>query len=87
MARVCKLLQSASSGTDVIYGSPEEEWYDESPEPDTLPEPLSPATEKCLHDEFERDIDEFTTDSDFISGPEGKTPSELDEKIADYQPR
>ena len=29
--------------------------------------------------------DECTTDSDFMSGPEGKTPSEIDEKIADYQ--
>ena len=73
-------LQSPSSGTEVIYGSPEEEWYDESPEP----EPLSPATEQRLHDEFERDIDECTTDSDFMSGPEGKTTSKLDEKIADY---
>ena len=50
-------LQSPSSGTEVIYGSPEEGWYDESPEP----EPLSPATEQRLHDEFERDIDECTT--------------------------
>ena len=73
-------LQSPSSGTEVIYGSPEEERYDESPEP----EPLSPATEQRLHDEFERDIDECTTDSDFMSGPEGKTLSEIDEKIADY---
>ena len=66
-------LQTPSSGTEVKYGSPEEEceeeWYDESPEP----EPLSPATdsEQRLHDEFERDIDECTTDSDFMSGPEG----------------
>ena len=78
-------LQPPSSGTEVIYGSPEEEWeeewYDESPEP----EPLSPATEKRLHDEFQKDLDECTTDSDFMSGPEGKTLSELDEKIADYQ--
>ena len=82
-------LQSQSSGTEVIYCSPdeewEEEWYEESPEP----EPLSPATEQRLHDEFERDIDECTTDSDFnnchfMSGPEGKTLSEIDEKIADY---
>ena len=77
-------LQSPSSGTEVIYGSPEEEleedWYDESPEP----EPLSPATKQRLRDEFERDIDECTTDSDFMSGLEGKTLSEIDEKIADY---
>ena len=75
-------LQSPSSGTEVIYGSPEEEfeeeWYDESPEP----EPLSPATEKRLNDEFKRDVDECTTDSDFMSCPEGKTLSEIDEKIA-----
>ena len=63
-------LQSPSSGTEVIYGSPKE-WYDESPES----EPFSPATEQRLHDEFEKDIDECTTDSDFMSGPEGKTPS------------
>ena len=81
-------LQTPSSGTEVIYCSPEEEleeeWYDESPEP----EPLSPATEKLLHDEFQKDLDECTTDSDycdFMSGPEGKTLSETDEKIADYQ--
>ena len=73
-------LQSPSSGTEVIYGSPEEEWYDESPEP----EPLSPATEKRLHDEFQKDLDECTTDSDFMSGPEGKTLSEIDKKIADW---
>ena len=64
-------LQSPSSGTEVIYGSPEEEWeeegeeeqewYEESPEP----EPLSPA-------------------SDWESGPEGKTLSEIDEKIAKW---
>ena len=80
-------LQSPSSGTEVIYCSPEEEleeeWYDESPEP----EPLSPATEKRLNDEFKKDVDECTTDSDFMSGPEGKTLSEIDEKIAYYQRR
>ena len=84
-------LQSPSSGSEVIYGSQEEEWkeecdeerewYEESPEP----EPLSPATEKRLHDEFQKDLDECTTDSEFMSGLEGKTLSELDEKIADYQ--
>ena len=51
-------LQSPSSGTEVIHGSPDEqweeegeeeqEWYAESPES----EPLSPATEKRLNDEF-----------------------------------
>ena len=69
------LLQSPSSGTEAIYCSQEEKWeeeceeerkwYDESPELG----PLSPATEKRLHDEFERDIDECTTDSDFMSRP------------------
>ena len=37
-----------------------------------------------MHDEFENDIDECTTDSDFMSGPEGKTPSKLYAIIADY---
>ena len=70
-------LQSPSSGTEVIYGSPEEvweeeveeeqEWYEESPEP----EPLSPSTQKRMDDEFKRDVDECTTDSDWMSGPEG----------------
>ena len=83
-------LQSPSSGTEVIYGSPEEvweeegeeeqEWYDESPEP----EPLSPATKKRIDEEFKRDVDECTTGSDWESGPEGKTLSEIDEKIAKW---
>ena len=86
-------LQSPSSGTEVIYGSPEEvweeegeeeqEWYDESPEP----EPLSPATKKRIErdlEEFKRDVDECTTPSDWESGPEGKTLSEIDEKIAKW---
>ena len=34
--------------------------------------------------EFKRDVDECTTDSDFMSGPEGKILSEIDEKIADW---
>ena len=92
-------LQSPSSGTEVIYGSPDEvweeeveeeqEWYEESPEP----EPLSPATQKRILEEFKRDVDECTTDSDSIAlqsiaqhyGPEGKTMSELDEIIAEYK--
>ena len=83
-------LQSPSSGTEVIYGSPDEvweeeveeeqEWYEESPEP----EPLSPATQKRIDDEFKRDVDECTTGSDWESGPEGKTLSEIDEKIAKW---
>ena len=70
-------LQTPSSGTEVIYGSPEEEleeeWYDESPEP----EPLSPATEQRLHDELERDVDECTTDSDFPIGRSGNRRQRL----------
>ncbi len=38
--------------------------------------------ERC-HDEFEKEIDELTSDSD-SSGSEGKTPSELDAIIANY---
>ena len=37
-----------------------------------------------LPDEFKRDVDECTTDSDWMSGPEGKTLSEIDKKIADW---
>jgi hypothetical protein len=33
---------------------------------------------------LEKDIDECTTDSDVMSGPEGKTLSELDAIIGDY---
>jgi hypothetical protein len=47
-----------------------EEWYDES----SASPSLSPATKKRHHDEMEN---EFTTDSDLMSGQEGKTPSEL----------
>ena len=57
-------LQPPSSKTEVIYGPPEE-WYDESPKS----QPLSPATKQRLHDEFKKDIDECTTDSDFMTRP------------------
>ena len=43
----------------------EQEWYEESPEP----EPLSPATQKRIDDEFKRDVDECTTDRDWMLGP------------------
>ncbi len=33
---------------------------------------------------MDTDIDEVTTDSDLMSGQEGKTPSELDAIIANY---
>jgi hypothetical protein len=33
---------------------------------------------------LEKDIDKLTTDSDIMSGQEGKTPSELDAIIANY---
>ena len=84
-------LQSPSSGTEVIYCSPEEEWeeegeeeqewYEESPEP----EPLSPSTQKRIDDEFNRDVDECTTGSDWESGPEGKTLSEIDENMTTFR--
>ena len=57
-----------------------EEWYDES----SASPSLSPATKKRHHDEMENEV---TTDSDQMSGPEGKTPSELDAIIADYHHR
>jgi len=72
-------LRSPSSGSEVIYGSPEV-WYNES----SASPSLSPATKKRHHDEMENEV---TTDSDQMSGPEGKTPSELDAIIADYHHR
>ena len=55
-------------------------WYNES----SASPSLSPATKKRHHDEMENEV---TTDSDQMSGPEGKTPSELDAIIADYHHR
>ena len=72
-------LHSPSSGSEVIYGSPEE-WYDES----SASPSLSPATKRRHHDEMENEV---ATDSDLMSGQEGKTPSELDAIIADYHHR
>jgi hypothetical protein len=34
---------------------------------------------------LEKDLDEFTTVSDIMPGPEGKIPSELDVMIAGYR--
>ena len=74
--------------TNVVWaggiGGAEQEWYEESP---AEPEPLSPATKKRIErdlEEFKRDVDEYTTPSDWESGPEGKTLSEIDEKIAKW---
>ena len=43
------------------------------------------SSQKRIDDEFKRDVDECTTGSDWESGPEGKTLSEIDEKIADWE--
>ncbi len=37
-----------------------------------------------MHNKLERDVYEITTDSDIMSGQEGKTPSKLDAITADY---
>jgi len=71
-------LRLPSSSSEFIYSSPE--WYDES----LASQSLSPATKKRHHDELEKDTDELTTDSDIMSGQEGKSPSELDAIIAYY---
>jgi hypothetical protein len=47
-------------------------------------QPLSRTTKKRNYDVLEKDIDEITTDSDGLSGQEGKTASELNAIIADY---
>jgi hypothetical protein len=57
-----------------------EDWYYESP----ALQSLSPATKKRMHGELEKEIDEITTGSEVMYGPEGKTPSELDAIIAEY---
>ncbi len=59
---------SSSSGTEVIYGSPE--WYDESLP--ALPS-FSPASKTLVRDEFAKELDEITTDNDTFSSQEGKT--------------
>jgi hypothetical protein len=51
-------LSSQSSGTEVVYDSPEE--YEEDPR---SPSP-SPATKKRQHAELEKDMDEISTWSD-----------------------
>ncbi len=69
-------LRSPLSGSEVIYCSPES--YYESPASPSL----SPAASQ--KDKLEKELDEITTNSNIMSGQEGKTPSELDAVIADY---
>ena len=77
---------SQSSCAEVNYGS--QEWHDKS-QPALLSlswslARVSPASKKHVHDEFEEELDEITTDSNIISGPEGKTMDELDAIMAEY---
>lgn len=72
-------LSSPSSGTEVVYGSPDD--YDEEDPPAQSP---SPATKKRRHEEFQKDLDEISTGSDEYD-PTGKTPEQLDAMIAKYK--
>ena len=65
-------LCSPSSGTEVVYDSPEE--YEEE---ESRAESLSPATMKRYKDEMEKDMEEMSSGSDPYD-PIGKTPEELD---------
>jgi len=71
-------LCSLSSGTEVVYDSPEE--YEEE---ESLAQSLSPATMKRYKDEMEKDMEEMSSGSDPYD-PIGKTPEELDAMIARY---
>ena len=75
-------LASPSSGTDVIYDSPKE--HDEE-EPIYSPETKKrrDAEYKRLEEEFKRDVDAMTSESDEFD-PTGKTPEEMDAMIAKY---
>ena len=73
-------LSSPSSGTEVVYCSPDD-YYDEEDPPAESP---SPATKKRRHEEFEKDLDEISTGSDEYD-PSGKTLEQLDAMIAKYK--
>ena len=77
-------LASPSSGTEVIYDSPEE--YEEEAEPIYSPETKKrrDAEEKRLEEEFKREVDAMTSESDEYD-PTGKTPAQLDAMIAKYK--
>ena len=76
-------LASPSSGTEVIYDSPEE--HDEDDEPIYSPETKKrrDAQYKLDLEEFMREVDAATSESDEFD-PTGKTPEEMDAMIAKY---
>ena len=71
---------SPSSGTEVVYDSPEAYGEDDVPAPSP-----SPETKKRRDAEFEKDLAEITSESDEYD-PTGKTPEQLpvDAMIAMY---
>ncbi len=71
-------LCSPSSGTEVVYDSPEE-YEEEEPRAQSL----SPSTMERCKDEMEKDMEEMFSGSDPYD-PTGKTPEELDAIIAKY---
>ena len=78
-------LASPSSGTEVIYESPEE--YEEEDVPELIYSPETKkrrdAEDKRRDEEFKREIDEMTSESDEFD-PTGKTPEQMDAMIAKY---
>ena len=78
-------LASPSSGTEVIYESPEE--YEEEDAPELIYSPETKkrrdAEDKRRDEELKREIDEMTSESDEFD-PTGKTPEQLDAVIAKY---
>jgi hypothetical protein len=78
-------LASPSSGTEVIYDSPEE-YEEEEDEPIYTPESKKrrDAEDKRLAEEFKREVDAMTSESDEYD-PTGKTPEQLDAMIAKYK--
>ena len=76
-------LASPSSGTEVIYESPEV--FEEEDEPVYSQESKKrrDAEDKRLDKELKRDLDEITSESDEFD-PTGKTPEQMDAMIAKY---
>ena len=80
-------LASPSSGTEVIYESPEEYEEEDAQELVYSPETMKrrDAEDKRRDEELKREIDEMTLESDEFD-PTGKTPEQMDALIDKYMP-
>ena len=76
-------LASPSSGTEIIYESPEV--YEEEDEPIFSQETKKrrDAEDKRLDEQLKKDLNEITSESDEYD-PTGKTPTQMDALIAKY---